>query len=66
MNKIEVKGWLHRDGDRNIKIYCSIPKDKFPQLEQGADGATPALFEITLLEKKRVPDDDCDIDFFDD
>ena len=65
MDKIKIKGWLHRDGDRNIKIYCNIPKEMFQQLEQGADEATPAIFEITLLDKKRVPDDDYDIDFYD-
>ena len=52
MNYLKLNGSLHRNGYGEIDILCKVPKDAFPELQQGDDCATEAIIEITLLDKK--------------
>ena len=52
MKTIKIDGKLHRDGDGEVRLYCNIPKDEFPQLIQGDDYLTDAIVEITILDTK--------------
>ena len=52
METIKLKASLHRDGDGEVRLYCNIPKEEFPQLQQGDDFLTDAIVEITILDTK--------------
>ena len=44
---------LHRDGDGQLRLYVSLPKELWPDIQQGADELTPCKVTITRLIKQR-------------